>query len=387
MAGGGADADQDAQPWTDVGQPEAGAAPARRLRVLLLPPQPIGDSAAHIPDSGPDPNDLERRLAEQGIDLVSIDPAGRPFNPFVGKHPMLEGLDLWRALRVMLFERRADLVVSVMEGPAAPLVLLRRLFRFNVPIVLWDIAPAERWRIRMQVQDFVVPRVAGVMTLSSSLTRYIGKRWSTTLPVRVIGILLDTDFLRPMQRPAGGPMAGPTQRPAEDYIFSIGQDPGRDYPTLLAAMNGVPIELRLRTSQQLPPGTETLGNVRVLRERVDHRQLRDLYAGCRFVVAPLAHTNNAGGVSAIQEAGAMGKALVVSDNPAIRDFIVPGETCLVVPRHDATAMRNAILRLLGDRDLCDRLGRNARRLVEATASPAAFAVQFGAALRHFARTV
>jgi glycosyltransferase involved in cell wall biosynthesis len=378
VAGGGADADLDAPSRANVRQPEAGAAPTRRLRVLLLPPQPIGDHAAHIPDSSPDPRDLERRLAAQGIDLVTIDPAGRPFNPFVGKHPMLEGLDPWRALRVMLFERRADLVVSVMDGPAAPLVLLCRLFRFNIPIVLWDIAPAERWQLRKRVQDFVVPRVAGVMTLSSTLAPYIARRWSPTLSVAMIGNRLDTDFFRPVQCPV--------RRPVDDYIFSIGRDPGRDYPTLLAAMEGVPIELRLRTSRQLAPGADALANVRLLRERVDDRELRDLYAGCRFVVAPLSQTNNAGGLSAIQEAGAMGKALVVTDNPAIRDFIVPDETCLVVPRHDATAMRDAILRLLGDRDLCERLGRNARRLVEETASPAVFAVRFGAALRGFART-
>ncbi len=382
MAGGGADADLDARSRADVRQPEPGAAPARRLRVLLLPPQPLGASATHIPDSGPDPRDLERRLAAQGIDLVSIDPAGRLFNPFVGRHPMLEGLDPWRALRVMLFERRADLVVSVMEGPAAPLVLLRRLFRFNIPIVLWDIAPAERWQLRKRVQDFVVPRVAGVMTLSSTLAPYIAQRWSSTKSVTMIGNRLDTDLFHPVQCP----VQCPVQRPVNDYIFSIGQDPGRDYPTLLAAMEGVPIELRLRTSRQLAPGADALANVRLLRERVDDRELRDLYAGCRFVVAPLSQTNNAGGLSAIQEAGAMGKALVVTDNPAIRDFIVPDETCLVVPRHDATAMRDAILRLLGDRDLCERLGRNARRLVEETASPAVFAVRFGAALRRFART-
>jgi hypothetical protein len=48
--------------------------------------------------------------------------------------------------------------------------------------------------------------------------------------------------------------------------------------------------------------------------------------GSRFVGAPLTPTNNANGVSTIQKTGAVGKALTVSDNPAIRDFIVPDET-------------------------------------------------------------
>jgi glycosyltransferase involved in cell wall biosynthesis len=126
-------------------------------------------------------------------------------------------------------------------------------------------------------------------------------------------------------------------------------------------------------------------NVRVLREPVSDCALRDLYANCRFVVAPLSQTNNASGVSTIQEAGAMGKALIVTDNPAIRDFIVPDETCLMVPRHDAAAMHDAILRLLNDPDLCARLGRNARRFAEATGSLAVYTTRLGAAMRHFAR--
>ncbi len=373
MAGGGGDADLTGQSRAELRQQEA-AAPVRRLRVLLLPPQAVlGYRAAHTPDSGPDPFDLGQRLAAQGIDLITIDPAGRPFNPLAGRHPMLEGLDPWRALRVMLFERHADLVVSVMDGPAAPLILLRRLFGFRLPIVLLDLAPAERWRFRRRLQDFVLPRAAGVIAVPSSQVAYIARRWSPSLPVKVIGLLIDTEFFRPMPRPA------------DDYIFAIGQDPGRDYPTLLAAMDDVPIELRLRTSRQLPPGTEALANVRVLRERVDDRRLRDLYAGCRFVVAPLAQTNNAIGVSTIQEAGAMGKAIIVTDNKAIRDFIVPDETCLMVPCHDAPAMRGAILRLLNNPGLCERLGRNARRFAEETGSPAVYAARLGAAMRGFAR--
>lgn len=347
---------------------------ARRLRVVLLPPQETASYRAnYTPDIGADPFELERLLAAQGIDLITIDPAGRPFNPFVGRHPMLEGLDPLRALRVMLSERRADLVLSVMDGAAAPILLLRRLFGFNTPIVLWDLAPAERWKIRKRLQDFVVPRVAAVLSIPSSQVAYIARRWSPTLPVEVVGALIDTGFFHPIERPPG------------DYIFSIGQDTGRDFPMLIEAMDGVPIELRLRTSRPLPARADTLENVRVLRTRVDDRQLRELYAGCRFVVAPLSPTPNANGVTTIQEAGAMGKALVVTDNPAIRDFIVPDETCLMVPCSDAAAMRAAILRLLEDTALCERLGRNARRFVEATSSPAVYAARFGAALRRFAR--
>jgi glycosyltransferase involved in cell wall biosynthesis len=353
---------------------EARAGPVRLIRVLLLPPQPDRNYRDNFePDTGSDPYALQRLLATHGIELTSLDPAGWPLNPLAGKHPMLEGMDPWRAVRVLLWHRYFDLVVSVMDGPAMPLLLLRRLVRFKTPIVMWDLAPAHNWRLRAFVQNFVIPRAAGIMTLTTAQIPFIASRWSPAPPVVVIGSLIDTGFYRPMDVPAG------------NYIFSIGQDVGRDHATLLAAVAGVPAELKLRTGRTLPAETGGMGNVTVLRERVPDRALRELYAASRFVVAPLAETTNANGVSTIQEAGAMGKALVVTDNPAIRDFIIPDETCLMVPCHDVAAMRGAMLRLLNDPALCERLGRNGRRFVEATASPAIHAARFAEAVRQFAR--
>jgi len=94
---------------------------------------------------------------------------------------------------------------------------------------------------------------------------------------------------------------------------------------------------------------------------------------------------NASGVTTIQEAGAMGKALVVSDNPAIRDYIVPDETCLVVPCHDTAAMHGAIMRLLNNPELCDRLGRNARQFALDTGSPEVNVARGCAVMRRLAR--
>lgn len=347
----------------------------QQLKVLLLPPQAVlSDPDAFVPDTQPDPFELDRLLAAEGMDLTTIDPTGRPFNLFAGRHPMLEGMDLWRALRVLLFARDYDVILSVMEGAAAPLVLLRRLFRFRTPIILWDLAPAERWRFRKRLQDFVVPRVQGVMSVPSSQPAYIARRWSASLPVVVIGALIDTSFFRPLPQPVPDAQTG-------DYIFSIGQDPGRDFATLIAAMDGIPVPLKLRTSRSLPPGATEMPNVQVLRQRVSDAGLRDLYAGSRFVVAPLVPTANANGVSTIQEAGAMGKALIVTDNAAIRDFIVPDETCLMVPCGDVAALRAAMQRLLAEPALCERLGHNARRFVVEHGSPAAYAPRFAAAVR------
>ena len=60
------------------------------------------------------------------------------------------------------------------------------------------------------------------------------------------------------------------------------------------------------------------------------------------------------------EAMAHGKPVVASAVGGLRDLVADGETGLLVPPGDVGALRAAIGRLLGDRELRARLGRNAR---------------------------
>ena len=305
--------------------------------------------------------------------MTLIDPNPRPWNPFGGMHSLLQSLDPSRALRTLIRHRNADLVVSVFEGGALPLILLRRLLAYKVPLVLWDVALTESWALRERILDIVMPRVEGVMVLNSSHKSYIERRWPRCRRIDVIGHNVDTDFFAPVNHGAGG------------YVLSIGDDIGRDFATLVHAAEGVEADFVLKTRQPLALDPVRHQNIRVLRERFDFSELRRLYAECRFVAVPLANTLNASGVSTILEAGAMGKATIVSMSNGISDFVVPEETCLVVPPHDVGAFNQAIRRLLSDPATCNRLGANARRFVERQFSLAAFADRFAVALRGFGR--
>lgn len=66
----------------------------------------------------------------------------------------------------------------------------------------------------------------------------------------------------------------------------------------------------------------------------------------------------------VLEAMAHAKAVVATPVGGIPTVIADGETGLLVPVRDATALRAAIERLLGDRALRERLGRAARARVE-----------------------
>jgi glycosyltransferase involved in cell wall biosynthesis len=344
-----------------------------RVRALILPPmpwQPMRDS--YQSGAAPDPFALDKHLAAYGIDSMLIDPGQWPLNPLARRGTVLQSLDPLRALRVLTTERRADIVVSVFEGAALPLALLRRLAVFRVPIVLWDLGLTESWPLRERILNQVVPRVDGVFVLSASQKNYVETRWKPRNQVEILGHAIDTNFFHPVPPETGGP------------ILAVGDDPGRDYANLMAAWAGIKASLILKTNQ-IPADTVAQPNVTLCRQRISHVELRSLYAACRFVVVPLHQTLNASGVSTILEAGAMGRAMVVSDNPAIRDFILPDVTCLVVPCGDVSAMRGAIERLLREPDTCVRLGENARRFVEQNCATPVFSKRLASALRHYSR--
>ena len=324
------------------------------------------------PGVTPDPFEVYERLAQHGIDTVLIDPGRRPLNPFAGGATLLEALDPLRALRVLLRERRADIVISVFEGAALPLVLMRRLMAFRVPIVLWDLGLTESWKLRERVLDRTVPRVDGIFVLSASWQPYIGARWGRRDGIEVVGQHVDTRFFAATPPAPHGP------------VLAIGEDVGRDFATFLAAAEGVDADFVAKT-RRIGPGQPLPPRVRVMRERLEYTGLRDLYAQSRFVVIPLHPVPNPSGVSSILEASAMGRALVVSESDSIKDFVVPNETCLMVPCGDHRALRAAIQRLVDEPETCARLGANGRRFMEENFSQSIFADRLAKLLKRYAR--
>ena len=345
----------------------------QRLKILLLTSIPYGPYRADAKlGDGPDRHAAARALARLGIEMRTISPYGFPWNPLAGRHPLFQSLDPIRSLQALVAGRHYDLVIAGNDGPAVLLVLLRRLFRLKTPILIWDFSPAESWRLRAWLQDITVPKVAGVLALPSLQESYIREKWGRHLQVVAIGQLVDTDFYCP--QPAR----------LEGYVLSVGDDGGRDYQTLLTAAAGLDIDLTIKTSQPLAPSNDSRARIRQVSERLSYADLRTLYAGSAFVVVPLtAHPHNASGVNAVQEASAMGKALIVSDSDGVRDFVRPGETCLAVPAGDPPALAAAIRRLQDEPDTRRRLGDNARRFAEEQFAPDAFARRFAAAARRF----
>ncbi|MBI4501296.1 MAG: glycosyltransferase family 4 protein [Gemmatimonadetes bacterium] len=64
------------------------------------------------------------------------------------------------------------------------------------------------------------------------------------------------------------------------------------------------------------------------------------------------------------EASACGTPAIASDRPGLRDSVLDGQTGFLVPHGDPAALGAILVRLAGDRDLVERLGRAGRLFAE-----------------------
>jgi glycosyltransferase involved in cell wall biosynthesis len=99
------------------------------------------------------------------------------------------------------------------------------------------------------------------------------------------------------------------------------------------------------------------GRVPGARGFVPPDELNRLYARAAVVACP---SRREGFGVACLEAMAHARPVVATSVGGLRDLVVDGETGLVVPPRDAAALRGALQRLLGDRELRRRLGEGGR---------------------------
>lgn len=125
----------------------------------------------------------------------------------------------------------------------------------------------------------------------------------------------------------------------QDYVFS-GGSASRDYKLLRAAV-GTDIPLRVATSIDIGPWPP---NVTV--RSLSHEEFIECMARSRAVILPLAtNTKRSGGQQTYLNAMLLGKPVVVTDAPGVRDYITHGENGYVVPP-TASAVRAATLYIL-----------------------------------------
>jgi glycosyltransferase involved in cell wall biosynthesis len=156
----------------------------------------------------------------------------------------------------------------------------------------------------------------------------------------------------------------------KNLIVSVGEPRTRDYDSLLKAVDGLSCDLKIAASghwyareknnqiqSRLPE------NVSILRY-LPQADLRKLYASAQLVALPIYDMIYSAGATTTLEASAMSKPVVAFRSRGITDYIIDGETGLLVEPGDFMAMREAIQSLLSNPAEAKRLGQNARQRIE-----------------------
>ena len=326
-----------------------------------------GKSAPGGLGEAPDPRLLVDGLARHGFAALVEKLNGLPLNPLAGRGTFYAGFDVVRALRVLLFRRDVDVVVSIGESNIAIILLLAKLLRFRPPIVLREIS-ARGWARRDRIVDYVLPRVARVMTLTPHQTQWAAHNWALRSPPDLVGFAIDERFFRPGQSQDG------------NYILAVGDDDGRDYGCLVEACRHTPYRLILRTDSKPPVPPDMADRVTLL-GRLSYSALRDLYDAASIVVVPLREVDHPSGITSLYEGMAMGRPVVASDVGSARHIVTDGTNGVLVPADQPAALRAALIRLMDDEALRARLGRNARTTIEGPFSYSAYVDRFAASLR------
>ena len=89
-------------------------------------------------------------------------------------------------------------------------------------------------------------------------------------------------------------------------------------------------------------------------------EIRELINQSKIVVLPSYYGE--GLPKILIEAAACGVPVVTTNHPGCKDAIIPGETGLLIPIKDSHSLIKALKLILGDKKLCEKMGRNGREL-------------------------
>jgi glycosyltransferase involved in cell wall biosynthesis len=289
---------------------------------------------------------LENRHGVRLLDWSGL--AGAP-------HRRSVGLSLRHTNAALAELSRIDVVFSDGEHVGIPMALAMRAKRCTTPHLVIGHhlasarkAPIVRWSKAHRKMDRVLVHSPNQIDL---LHRRLG---FSLRQLHLVPYGVDTEYWTP----------GP-RREDVDLVLSTGRE-HRDHQTLLDAVGGT-ARLFVTDSSAHSPRAHRRGP-QVWPEWVERRalsylELREHYDRATVVVVPLMPTAYPFGITALLEAMAMAKAVVVSDTEGLRGIVEHGKTGLVVPPGDPAAMQRAVRELTADADAREALGQSAREAV------------------------
>jgi glycosyltransferase involved in cell wall biosynthesis/CelD/BcsL family acetyltransferase involved in cellulose biosynthesis len=324
---------------------------------LLLAKRRPADLAERVASSKEPAAEYLQLAARLNAELVDFDDVDRSRHPVVRLFRRLGpkwGLAAIGALR----RRSVDDIYATGEDVGLPLAMMLRALRSRGQLTMVSHnadTPKRRKLLRAVGHDVFRYVICLSTTQREILIDQVGFPGDK---VRRLSNWLDPDFFRP---------DGSAE---EEFVLSVGMQ-DRDYELLQAVALSLPHRRFHVVASGWSPhagyapasGIQQGSNI-VLERNASSERLRELYAKARFVVAPLKPVSYAAGVTSILEAMAMRKAVIATDSPGIRDYVLPGKSASVVPPGDASALAAAIEELWNDGELIESMAKHNRRWIE-----------------------
>jgi len=238
----------------------------------------------------------------------------------------------------------------------------------------------DHYVMTREVETACMLAVTAVVTLSDVMRDAIVARGVPPERITVVPNAVDVDRFRPMPRDAAlaaslGIEAGEL---VVGYISTF--SPYEGIPTLLEAaarLHAIGRRIRVllvgdgKDEATIRDAGRRLGlfdeGALLMPGRVPHDQIARYYSLLDVFVVPRTANRVSQLVTPLKpyEAMAMEQAVVVSDLPALREIVTPGETGLTFRPDDADDLAEVLAALLDDPTLRGRLGRRAREWVAA----------------------
>jgi glycosyltransferase involved in cell wall biosynthesis len=163
------------------------------------------------------------------------------------------------------------------------------------------------------------------------------------------------------------PIVGITQQ--KNLIVSLGEPRSRDYAALFKAVDGLPVILQAPVYGQWYAreknkkiNTSPPDNTMMMKH-LSPTELRYFYASSLFVVLPVYDLVYSAGATVALEAACMARAVIAFRSRGISDYIIDGETGILVEPGNIKALREAIQHLVSNPSEAKRLGDNARQRI------------------------
>ena len=242
------------------------------------------------------------------------------------------------------------------EYPGIPYLALEALARRRkrIAMLIHNVASAKR---RIPLSTLRLARVARHLLCLSEQSReeLVGLYGVPPERVTVIGSRVNTEFFRPDLAAKVLPQ-----------VCAAGVV-NRDYGTLIEAVKplGIPTKIAADTAWRYsarPVEVASVPETVEMRSWGNYLTLRSLYAQSAMVVVPLLRPMLSG-VTVALEGMAMGKPVILSFNPYVREFLQDGENGFFVPAGDAAALREKIRFVLDHPQEAERMGARAREWV------------------------